>query len=159
MLLAAVVTWHLVTGVNSVFSNNEEKHLSMTLAPSEREYLILFITFTGPGAKQMNRTHTHRTEHFFYPRTLLRNLISHTFMHQRLIEISTQLFPHYVAFEAQCRESRQIGFPALSLGINMILLKIWVKAQHPQGNSCSSCLSQCSCLTKDRQGRTSRYSS
>lgn len=90
-----------------------------TCPPMRDRIYHLSIRLDGPGSEQINRTH--RNKHFLCLRALLWKLITHTFILQRLIEIRTQLFPHRAAFEGRCCESRQIGFPALFLGINMIL--------------------------------------
>lgn len=77
---------------------------------------------------------------------------THVFIQPWLILISIQLFPHYVAFEAQCCDWRQIGFAALPLGIKYDI-SYWMKnesiqAQCPQRHRWSDCLIQCSCFTK-----------
>lgn len=80
------------------------------------------------------------------------NTYTHVFIQPWLILISIQLFPHYVAFKAQCCDWRQIGFAALPLGIKYDI-SYWIKnesiqAHCPQRHRWSDCLIQCSCFTK-----------
>lgn len=85
----------------------------MTLAPTEREYFILFIPLDGPGPEQINRPHKKQM------------LLRHTTLTDACIHtpaIGTDKHSIVSCIEALCCESSQTGFPALFPGVNMILV-------------------------------------